>query len=127
MTGRAGPITLGSFDFQVSGEAVKTYRHVLGFAEEGEVPVTFATRALTEPGVLKDLQGILGAQVPVHIAQSIEVTEVLKAGQAYKVAMVLEAMRDEQMRLTGTFTGPSGGVCVVMRSEILLVQPAVPK
>ena len=100
---------------------------VLGIAEEGEVPVTFATRALTEPAVLKDLQAILGAQVPVHIAQAFEVTEALKAGQGYKVAMVLEAMRDEHMRLTGTFTGPSGGVCVVMRSEFLLVQPVALK
>lgn len=127
MTRPAGPIALGSFAFPVTGEAVKTYRHVLGFAEEGDVPVTFATWALTEPAVLKDLQAILGAQVPVHIAQAFEVTEVLKAGQGYTVAMVLEAMRDEHMRLTGTFTGPSGGVCVVMRSEFLLVQPVAPK
>ena len=127
MTRPAGPIALGSFDFQVTGEAVKTYHHVLGFAEDGEVPVTFATRALTEPAVLKDLQAILGAQVPVHIAQAFEVTEALKAGQGYKVAMVLEGLRDEHMRLTGTFTGPSGGVCVVMRSEFLLVQPVAPK
>ena len=89
--------------------------------------MTFATRALTEPAVLKDLQAILGAQVPVHIAQAFEVMEALMAGQGYKVAMVLEPMRDEHMRLTGTFTGPSGGVCVVMRSEFLLVQPVAPK
>jgi len=126
VTGRAGPITLGSFDFQVTGEAVKTYRHVLGFAEEGEVPVTYATLVLTEPAVLKDLQAILGAQVPVHIAQAFEVMEALKAGQGYKVAMVLEPMRDEHMRLTGTFTDPSGDVCIVMRSEFLLVQSVAP-
>jgi len=123
VTHPAGPIALGTFDFQVTGEAVKTYRSVLGFAEEGDVPVTFATRALTEPAVLKELQAILGAQVPVHIEQGFDVAEVLKPGLGYKVALVLEAVRDKHMRLTGTFTGPQGGVCLVMRSDFLLVQP----
>lgn len=127
MTFPAGPIALGTFDFQVTGEVVKTYRNILGFSEDGEVPITFATRALTEPAVLKELHAILGAQVPVHIAQAFDVTETLKPGLGYKVAMVLEGLRDAHMRLTGTFTGPSSGVCIVMRSEFLLVQPVTPK
>lgn len=127
MTPTAGPIALGTFDFQVAGQEVKTYRSALGFVEEGEIPITFATRALTEPAVLKELQAIFGAQVPVQIAQAFEVTETLKPGLGYKVAMVLETLRDDHMRLTGTFTGPSRSVCIVMRSEFLLVQAVGPK
>jgi hypothetical protein len=127
VTSHDGPVSLGSFDFQFTCDAVKIYREALGFPEGEEVPITFATRALTEPAVLAELHSIFGDQVPIHIEQSFDVTETLKPGLDYKVILVLEVLRDSRMRLTGTFTSPSNGVCVVMRSEFLLAQPAALK
>ena len=127
MTSRDGPRSLGPFDFQFTCDAIKIYRKALGFPEGEEVPITFATRALTEPAVLAELHSIFGDQVPIHIGQSFDVTETLKPGLGYKVILVLEVLRDSRMRLTGTFTSPSNAVCVVMRSEFLLVQSAAPK
>jgi hypothetical protein len=127
VTSHDGPISLGSFDFQFTCDAIKAYRKALGFPEGEEVPITFATRALTEPAVLAELHSIFGDQVPIHIEQSFDVTETLKPGFDYKVVLVLEVLRDSRMRLTGTFTSPSNGVCLVMCSEFLLVQSAALK
>jgi hypothetical protein len=127
VTSHDGPISLGFFDFQFTCDAIKIYREALGFPEGEEVPITFATRALTEPAVLAELHSIFGDQVPIHTEQSFDVTETLKPGLDYKVILVLEVLRDSRIRLTGTFTSPSNAVCVVMRSEFLLVQSAAPK
>lgn len=127
MTSPAGPISLGTFDFQVTGDAIKTYRKALGFPEGEEVPITFATRALTEPAALAELRTVCGDQIPIHIEQAFDVTEALNSEINYKVSLVLEVLRDSRMRLTGTFTSPSNGVCIVMRSEFLLVQLAALK
>ena len=127
MTRHDGPKSLGSFDFQFTCEAVKIYRKALGFPEGEDVPITFATRALTEPAVLAELHSVFGSQLPIHIEQSFDVTETLKPELDYKVILLLEVLRDSRMRLTGTFASPSNAVCVVMRSEFLLVQPAALK
>lgn len=127
MTSHVEPISLGSFDFRFTGDVLKTYRKALGFPEGDEVPVTFAARALTEPAVLAKLHSVCGEQIPIHIEQSFDVTETLRPGMDYKVIMVLDILQDSRMRLTGTFTDPSNGVCVVMRSEFLLVQSAALK
>ena len=113
--------------FNLRRDEIKIYRKALGFPEGEEVPITFATRALTEPAVLAELHSIFGDQVPIHIEQSFDVTEPLKPGLDYKAILVLEVLRDSRMRLTGTFASPSNAVCVVMRSEFLLVQPAALK
>ena len=121
MTSGAGPISLGTFDFQITGDAVKLYRQALGLPEGEEVPITFVTRALTEPAVLAELHSMFGHQVPIHIEQSFDAAETLKSGLDYKVTLVAEVLRDLRLRLIGTFIAPSNAVCVVMHSEFLLV------
>jgi hypothetical protein len=127
VTSHDGPISLGTFDFQFTRDEINVYRKALGFPEGEEVPITFATRALTEPAALAELRTVCGDQIPIHIEQAFDVTEALNSEINYKVSLVLEVLRDSRMRLTGTFTSPSNGVCIVMRSEFLLVQLAALK
>lgn len=127
MTNHDGPISLGPFDFQFTRDETNAYRKALGFPEGEDVPITFGARALTEPAVLAELRTVCGGQVPIHTEQSFDVMENLKPGLDYKIILVLEVLRDSHMRLTGTFTSLSNAVCVVMRSEFLLVQMAALK
>lgn len=127
MTNHDGPISLGPFDFQFTGDESNVYRNALGFPEGEEVPITFAARALTEPAVLAELRAVFSDQIPIHIEQSFDVIEALKPEVDYKAILVLEVLQDSRMRLTGTFTSSSNAVCVVMRSEFLLVQMAALK
>jgi hypothetical protein len=119
---RVWPVSLGPFDFQFTRGEINAYRKALGFSGSEEVPVTFATRALTEPVVLAELRAVFGDQIAVHIEQSIDILEALRPEIHYQLNLVLEVLRNTRMGLTGTFTGPSNGVCVVMRSEFLLIQ-----
>ena len=127
MTNLDGPISLGPFDFQFTRDEINVYRKALGFPDGEDVPITFAARALTEPAVLAELRAVFSDQIPIHIEQSFDVIEALKPEVDYKTILVLEVLQDSRMRLTGTFTSPSNGVCVVMRSELLLVQLAALK
>ena len=127
MTNHDGPISSGPFDFQFTRDEINVYRKALGFPDGEDVPITFAARALTEPAVLAELRAVFSDQIPIHIEQSFDVIEALKPEVDYKTILVLEVLQDSRMRLTGTFTSPSNGVCVVMRSEFLLVQLAALK
>lgn len=127
MTNHDGPISLGSFDFQFTRDEVNVYRRALGFPDGEDVPIAFAARALTEPAVLAELRTVCGDRIPIHAEQSFDVAEALEPEVDYKVILLLEVLQDSRMRLTGTFTKPSNGVCVVMRCEFLLVQMAALK
>ena len=124
MTQHGGLATLGPFDFRFTRGEVNAYRNALGFPGGEDVPITFSTRALTEPHVLAELRKVFGNQIPIHIEQSFDVTEVLRPDTRYMLTLVMEALRDSRMRLTGTFARPSNETCVVMRSEFLLAQLA---
>ena len=124
MTQKNEPATLGPFDFRFTPEEVEAYRNSLGFPGGEDVPITFFMRALTEPAVLPGLRKAFGNQTPIHIEQSFDVTEALRPGTHYKFTLVIQALQNSRMRLTGIFAKSPGETCVAIHSEFLLVQSA---
>lgn len=119
-----GPVTqFGPYSFLLEGAVVDSYCTVTGLSAD-PVPAALVMRVLTEPAVISDLRAAFGPWVPVHISQSVTLTNGIAANQVYIVNLQTMILRAEVLRLNGTLRNAAGDVAAHMASDFLLLDNA---
>lgn len=110
------------FTFRVDEQALDDYRHALGM-QGPHVPLGIVMRTLLADTVAEALRGVLQGRYPVHVAQTYRVSRPLGVGIDYRCSIRLHPLGDSQFRVEQQLSDPAGHCCLIVASDIMLVDP----